>query len=195
ILLYGHNLKEWNLQCARSYISLVSQDPYLFPTTIAENIAYGRPGASLEEIIKAAQAANAHEFIVQLPEGYNTMVGERGAKLSGGQRQRIAIARAILKDAPILLLDEPGSALDVRSETLVQDALKRLMKGRTTLVIAHKLSTILGADHVLVLNHGKIMERGTHQELIEKGGLYCELYLKQLIFQDNVNLQAAEGEA
>ena len=182
ILLYGHNLKEWNLQCARSYISLVSQDPYLFPTTIAENIAYGRPGASLEEIIKAAQAANAHEFIVQLPEGYNTMVGERGANLSGGQRQRIAIARAILKDAPILLLDEATSSLDSESERLVQEALKSLMKGKTTLVIAHRLSTIENADIIYVIDEGKVVEQGKHRELLDENGLYKHLY--DLQFRD-----------
>ena len=182
IFINGKSIGEYALTELRDMISYVPQDTYLFSGTIAENIAYGRPGASLEEIIKAAQAANAHEFIVQLPEGYNTLVGERGAKLSGGQRQRIAIARAILKDAPILLLDEATSSLDSESERLVQEALKSLMKGKTTLVIAHRLSTIENADIIYVIDEGKVVEQGKHRELLDENGLYKHLY--DLQFRD-----------
>ncbi len=146
---------------------------------MAENIACGRPGADRREIEAAAKAANIHDFVITLPEGYDTTVGERGARLSGGQRQRLSLARAILRDAPILLLDEPTSALDTESEALVQEALDRLMAGRTTVVVAHRLSTIVHADRVLVLDDGRIVEAGTHQELLARGGLYEELYRRQ----------------
>jgi ABC-type multidrug transport system fused ATPase/permease subunit len=185
--LHGNSLLQSDLSTARAQMSLVSQDVYLFPTTIAENIAYGRgspsggrPGATREEVVAAAKAANAHEFIVALPKGYDTLVGERGVRLSGGERQRIALARAILKDAPILLLDEPTSALDTQSERLVEDALERFVVGRTVLVVAHRLSTIDQADEVLVLDEGRIVERGTHKALIERNGLYKKLYLRQM---------------
>lgn len=177
--LYGNNVYLSDRSAARAHISFVSQDPYLFPTTIAENIAYGRLEATREEIITAAKAACAHDFIMELPQGYDTSVGERGSKLSRGQRQRIALARAVLKNAPMLLLDEPTSALDAQSEALIKQALVHLAKERTVLVIAHRLSTIREADQVLVLDQGKIVEKGRHAELIKTGSLYKNLYLKQ----------------
>jgi ATP-binding cassette subfamily B protein len=181
INVYGKSLNDWSILSLRSMISVVSQDTYLFPATIAENISYGRPGARLEEIMAAAQAAHSHDFIMQLPQGYNTPVGECGTKLSGGQRQRISIARAILKNAPVLLLDEPTSALDTESEALVQQALNTLFNNRTVIVVAHRLSTIKNADEVLVLDQGKIAERGSHQELLAINGIYTQLYSKQII--------------
>ena len=163
----------------RQNIAYVPQETALFHRTIAENIAYARPNATREEIERAAKLANAHEFIRDLPDGYNTLVGERGVKLSGGQRQRIAIARAILKDAPILVLDEATSALDSESEALIQSALERLMKGRTSIVIAHRLSTVANLDRIVVLNDGKIAEQGTHQELLNSKGEYSKLWSRQ----------------
>jgi ABC-type multidrug transport system fused ATPase/permease subunit len=179
IRICGNDLARCSPADARTQVSLVAQEPYLFPTTIAENIGYGRLGAKRDEIVAAARMANAHSFIVEQPEGYDTEVGERASKLSGGERQRIALARAILKDAPILLLDEPTSALDAQSETLVQEALDRLMEGKSVLVIAHRLSTIRDADRVLVLDEGTIVESGTHDQLIAADTLYKRLYLVQ----------------
>ncbi len=181
----GQEIFQAGIQEARKQISLVSQETYLFPTTLAENIAYGRPGASEEEIIQAARAANADDFISALPDGYQTQVGEWGSRLSGGERQRIGLARAILKDAPILLLDEPTSALDAQSEALVQDALERLMVGRTALVVAHRLSTIRNADRIIVLDQGRIVEEGKHQELMASDTLYRRLVLKQTALEAN----------
>jgi ATP-binding cassette subfamily B protein/subfamily B ATP-binding cassette protein MsbA len=163
----------------RSQIALVLQDPFIFPMTIRENIAYGRPEATIEEVEAAAEAANAHEFITRLPDGYDSEVGERGATLSGGEKQRLSIARAFLKDAPVLILDEPTSALDARTEGLLLEALDRLMKGRMTFVIAHRLSTIRRADQIIVLEQGRIVERGNHRELVAAGGLYASLYEQQ----------------
>lgn len=185
--LYHRPLEEWSLAAARSQMAVVSQDTFLFPGAIAENISLGKPEASREEIVAAAKQANAHEFILQFPQGYDHVLTERGSNLSGGQRQRLAIARAILLDAPILLLDEATSALDTESERLVQDALDKMAASRTTLVIAHRLSTIRNADRILVLDGGKIAESGAHQQLLEQGGLYRQLYLKQ--FSD----QSVEG--
>lgn len=184
--LYGRGLGEWNLGSLRRQLALVAQDTYLFPASIAENISYGRPGVAMDEIVEAAKMANAHRFIVKLPDGYDTLVGERGNRLSGGERQRIGIARAILKDAPILLLDEPTSALDAQSESLIQEALGRFMQGRTVLVIAHRLSTIKHTDEILVLDGGRVVERGTHKGLVAQDGVYRQLYLKQFESEDVV---------
>jgi ATP-binding cassette subfamily B protein len=159
----------------RERIAIVPQDTTIFAASIHDNIAFGRPGASRDEVRAAAIAAQADEFISRLEKGYDTQVGERGVTLSGGQRQRVAIARAILKNAPILLLDEATSALDAESETLVQKALEGLMETRTTLVIAHRLATVLKADRILVLDQGRIVEEGTHQSLIRHGGIYAKL--------------------
>jgi subfamily B ATP-binding cassette protein MsbA/ATP-binding cassette subfamily B protein AbcA/BmrA len=179
VRVYGNDLGRCSPEDARAHVSFVAQESYLFPTTIGENIAYGRPESSRAEIIAAAKMANAHDFVREQPEGYDTQVGQRGTRLSGGQRQRIALARALLKDAPILLLDEPTSALDTQSEALVQEALDRLMEGRSTLVVAHRLSTIREADQVLVLDGGSIVESGTHEELIKGDTIYKKLYLRQ----------------
>ena len=179
ILIDGQNISKVTQKTLREAISYVPQESSLFHRSVYDNIAYGRPGAKKEEVLKAAKLANADEFIAKLPDGYETMVGERGVKLSGGQRQRIAIARAILKDAPILVLDEATSALDSESEALIQGALTNLMKGRTSIVVAHRLSTIAGLDEIVVLNDGKIVEQGTHVELLAKGGEYHKLWSRQ----------------
>jgi len=180
----GHDLRDLTLSSLRDHIALVTQEPFLFDDTIAANIAYGRENASEEQIIDAARAAAAHDFILALPHGYQTRVGEAGARLSGGQRQRIAIARAFLKDAPILLLDEATSALDTESEALVQQALDRLMEGRATLMIAHRLSTVRNADRIYVINAGKVAEVGTHTELVALGGIYARLARQQSLETD-----------
>ncbi|MCP4867881.1 MAG: ATP-binding cassette domain-containing protein [Proteobacteria bacterium] len=164
----------------REQVGVVAQEPILFATTVAENIRYGRPDATDEEVESAARAANAHSFVAAFPDGYSTLVGERGVRLSGGQKQRVAIARALLKDPSILILDEATSALDAESEHLVQDALARLMEGRTTMVIAHRLSTVKEADRVLVLDGGKVVQEGPHAELVETDGLYRQLVERQL---------------
>lgn len=180
ILISGQNIKGITQQTLRENIAYVPQETSLFHRSVAENIAYGKPDATPEEIQRAAKLANAHDFILNLPDGYDTLVGERGIKLSGGQRQRIAIARAILKNAPILVLDEATSALDSESEALIQDALNTLMKGRTSVVIAHRLSTVANLDRIVVLENGKIAEQGTHQELLERpGGVYHHLWARQ----------------
>jgi ATP-binding cassette subfamily B protein len=163
----------------RQQVGVVSQEPILFATTIGDNIRYGRPEATDADVMDAARAANAHEFISAFPEGYKTLVGERGVRLSGGQKQRVAIARALLKDPRVLVLDEATSALDAESEHLVQDALDRLMKGRTTVVIAHRLSTVRDADRVVVLDGGKAVQQGTHDELVAVDGLYRRLVERQ----------------
>ena len=177
--LFGADLNTWQLNAARRQMAFVSQETYLFPVSLGENIGCGKPGASQAEIEQAAQLANIHEFIAGLPDGYATNAGEWGGRLSGGQKQRIALARAILKDAPILLLDEPTSALDAESETLIQEALDRFARQRTTVVVAHRMSTIKNAGRVLVLQEGEIVEEGTHSELIARGGLYLDLYQRQ----------------
>lgn len=179
ILIDGQNVSKVTQKTLREAISYVPQESSLFHRSVYDNIAYGKPGAKKEEVLKAAKLANADEFITKLPDGYETMVGERGIKLSGGQRQRIAIARAILKDAPILVLDEATSALDSESEALIQEALNNLMKGRTSIVVAHRLSTIAGLDEIVVLNDGKIVEQGTHAELLARGGEYQKLWSRQ----------------
>ena len=181
------------IESLRRSISLVSQETGLFNTSVRDNIAYGDPAADDDAIVKAAKAAAAHDFICELPQGYDTIIGEAGLRLSGGQRQRLSIARAMLRDAPILLLDEATSSLDTQSERLVQEALKRLMAGRTTLVIAHRLSTVIDADRIYVLDTGQVVEQGTHVELLARNGLYAELSRMQLTTHDTeepVSIQA-----
>ncbi len=176
IFIDGKNIKDVTLRSLRSNIGVVAQDVYLFSGTIYDNLIYGKDGATMEEIIEAAKQAGAHDFISALPDGYNTYIGERGVKLSGGQKQRISIARVFLKNPPILLLDEATSALDNESEKLVQESLERLAKGRTTLTIAHRLTTIRNADKIIVLTEDGIAEQGSHAELMQKGGIYANMY-------------------
>jgi subfamily B ATP-binding cassette protein MsbA len=183
ITLDGHDIRDVTLKSLREQIGIVPQEPVLFGTTVLQNIAYGRLEASRAEIEEAARGANAHQFIEKLPDGYETLVGERGVKLSGGQRQRIAIARAILRNPRILILDEATSSLDNESESLVQEALDRLMKDRTTIVIAHRLTTIERANKIVVMDKGELVEEGTHADLIEQQGLYYRLYTRN--FQDD----------
>ena len=175
VTLDGHDLRALPLKFVRQQAALVMQEPFLFPVSIAQNIAFARPDATLRQIRDAAVAANADAFISRLPDGYDTVIGERGITLSGGERQRLSIARALLKDAPILILDEPTSALDAETEALLMDALERLMAGRTTFVIAHRLSTIRNADRIVLLEHGRVRETGSHDELMRGGGVYAEM--------------------
>jgi ATP-binding cassette subfamily B protein len=184
VLMDGHDVRHVNLKSLRNQIGLVLQTSLLFSATIRENIAYGRPEASEVEIVAAAQAARAHDFILGFPEGYETVVGERGVTLSGGQRQRIAIARALLMNPRLLILDDATSSVDARTEFLIQQALDTLMQGRTTFVIAQRLSTVKRADLILVLDGGHIVQRGTHAELMEAPGLYQEIYNLQLKDQE-----------
>lgn len=179
VKLDGHDIRDLTVKSLRSSMSVVNQEVMLFDDTVLENIRYGKEGATEEQIIRAAKLAEADEFISELPEKYHTKVGQNGIRLSGGQRQRIAIARAILYDAPILLLDEATSALDPISEKLIKDALAKLMKNRTSLVIAHRLSTVIHCDKIIVISNGKVVEEGKHQELLDQNGLYANLYLKQ----------------
>jgi subfamily B ATP-binding cassette protein MsbA len=175
ILIDDINIKDFKLSDLRGLMGIVSQESILFNDSVFNNITLGNENANMDEVIAAAKAANAHEFILEMNEGYNSNVGEGGGKLSGGQKQRLSIARAIYKNPPILILDEATSALDTQSEKLVQDALSQLMKNRTSIVIAHRLSTIQNADHILVLKDGEIVEQGTNQELIKKEGVYKRL--------------------
>jgi ATP-binding cassette, subfamily B, bacterial len=179
ILIDGHDIRDFTLKSLRDQVSFVLQDTLLFRGTIWENIAYGKPDAEIEDTVRAAEEANAHEFIVKMPDSYATMVGERGATLSGGQRRRIAIARAIVRDTPILILDEPTSGLDAASEKYVTEALERLMKGRTSIVIAHHLNTIRNADVIFVVKDAEVVERGTYDELLAKGGVFAGLHAIQ----------------
>ena len=180
ISINGQNINKLSFHSLRSCIATVPQDPVIFSANAMENIRYGKPEASDEQVIAAAKAAQVDEFVKRLPDGYQTFLGERGTRLSGGQRQRIAIARAILKDAPILLLDEATSALDAESEILVQEGLNAAMKNRTTLMIAHRLSTVQKADRIIVMEHGRIIEIGSPSELRDQGGLYARLAELQL---------------
>jgi len=190
ILMDGVPLTRLTRQSIRALMGVVSQDTVLLNDTVAANISYGSRGATREQVEAAAGAANAAGFIASLPNGYDTMLGERGTRLSGGQRQRIAIARALLRDPPILILDEATSALDTESERLVQQAIERLMRQRTVLVIAHRLATVRDADEIIVLEAGRVVQRGTHQELLRTGGLYRRLY--DLQFRDEEPAVAAE---
>ena len=183
VLVEGHDVRDIALKSLMKHIGIVPQETILFSGTIKSNIAYGKPDASDEEIEAAARVANAHDFIVQFGNGYDTVIGERGARLSGGERQRISIARALLKNPKILILDEATSSLDSTSERLVQDALEKLMKGRTTLVIAHRLSTITSADRIIVLGGGGIVEQGTFDELMSYNGAFAKLYSTQFDLQ------------
>jgi len=179
ISIDGHDLCDLTLDTLAAQIGMVTQESYLFNDTIRANLLYARPDATEEEMVAACQAANIHDFIADLPDGYDTVVGNRGYRLSGGEKQRVAIARVILKDPRILVLDEATSSLDSHSEALVQQALERIMQGRTSLVIAHRLSTVLSASTILVLDQGRLVEQGTHAELLTRGGLYANLYETQ----------------
>jgi subfamily B ATP-binding cassette protein MsbA len=179
ISIDGIDIRDYTLKALRSAIGVVQQDSFLFSGTIRDNILYGKPDANEAEIVAAAKAANAHSFITAMDAGYNTVLGERGVNLSGGQRQRLSIARAILKNPRILILDEATSALDTESESLVQQALDRLMQGRTSLIIAHRLSTVRNADRILAIDQGRIVESGPHDELLAKNGLYAKLVKQQ----------------
>jgi ATP-binding cassette, subfamily B, bacterial len=195
ILIDGQDIAKATQQSLRSQIAIVQQDPILFHRTLAENIAYGAPGASMAAIEQAARLANAHDFILRLPKGYGTLVGERGVKLSGGERQRVALARAFLADAPILILDEATSSLDSESEALIQEAMARLMKDRTSIVIAHRLSTVRSLDRILVFDRGEIVEQGTHGALtMRPNGIYRSLFERQVteIATEFAQISAAE---
>jgi ATP-binding cassette subfamily B protein len=184
VLVEGYDVRDVELKSLRDQIGIVLQTSLLFSATISENIAYGRPNATKEQIIAAAKAAQAHDFIMEMSDGYDTNVGERGVTVSGGQRQRIAIARALLMDPRILIMDDSTSCVDSQTEHLIQEALSTLMKGRTTFVIAQRLSTIRQADLILVMDRGRIVQRGKHEELLEEPGLYREIYDLQLRDQE-----------
>lgn len=191
--LFGKKFSDWNIEKAREQFALVSQSVFLFPESIAENVAYGRKNATFKDVVEACKRANIHEFIEKLPEKYDTLVGERGVRLSGGERQRISIARAFLKNAPILLLDEPTSAIDVGTESLIQDAIEKISVDKTVIIIAHRLSTIVKADKICVFEDGKIAEYGTHEDLLKKHGAYSELYSteEKMAEEDRIAKEAA----
>jgi ATP-binding cassette subfamily B protein len=191
ISIDGHDIRDVTLESLGQAIGMVNQEPFLFHDTIRMNLRYGAPNASDADVERAARAANIHELIASLPWGYDTVVGERGYRLSGGEKQRVAIARALLKDPAILILDEATSSVDSRTERAIQDALETLTRGRTVLAIAHRLSTVLAADIILVLDHGRVVERGTHAELLAMGGTYAALYLQQ--FEEGAAAAAGAG--
>ena len=183
VLIDSTDIRDVTLRSLRRAIAVVSQETVLFDDTVRANIAYGRPDVTEDQIIAAAESANASAFIADLPNGFDTVIGERGVRLSGGQRQRLAIARAVLKDAPILLLDEATSSVDSESEHLIQAAIWKLMQGRTVVLVAHRLSTVVGADRIYVINNGRIEESGIHNEMVNRGGLYARLYSIQPVEQ------------
>jgi subfamily B ATP-binding cassette protein MsbA len=193
LTLDGHNLRDLQVRSLRQHVAVVLQDTFLFNMSVRENLLYGKPNATEEELFAAAKAAYAHDFITEMPQGYDTEIGERGVKLSGGQRQRIALARAILADPRILILDEATSSVDAEAEYLIQQALDEVMRGRTALVIAHRLSTIRNADKIVALDGGRIREIGRHSELLQRGGLYSQLYQRQLELAVN-GTRDVEGE-
>ena len=190
VLMDGVDVRDWTVASLRSHVGLVLQDTILFSGTVLENIRMGRTDATMEEIVAAAKAAGAHEFIVQLPDGYDTQIGERGVKLSGGQKQRLAIARVFLKDPAILILDEATSALDLKSEQRVRDSLKRLAKNRTTIIVAHRLSTVTDADRIYYIDGGRVLEAGTHEELMAMDGHYARLFRIQHLDKEPVGREA-----
>jgi len=190
ILINGQDIRQVTQQSLRAAIGIVPQDTVLFNDSIYYNIAYGRPGAAREDILRAAQSAHLHHFIASLPQGYDTMVGERGLKLSGGEKQRVAIARALLKNPALLIFDEATSALDSKSERAIQDELGSIARDRTTLVIAHRLSTVVDAEQILVMDKGRIIERGTHRELLRQGGAYAQMWALQ---QQRAHSKTVEG--
>jgi ATP-binding cassette subfamily B protein len=179
ITLDGHDLRDLSQEDLRRHIGMVTQETFLFHASIRENLLYARPDASEQELAAACEAAHIHEFVSGLPEGYDTVVGERGFRLSGGEKQRVSIARALLKDPAILILDEATSSLDATSEYLIQSALEELLRGRTSLIIAHRLSTILSSDRIIVIDSGRVVESGRHEDLVARGGLYAELFEQQ----------------
>ncbi|MDP8909339.1 MAG: ABC transporter ATP-binding protein/permease, partial [Chloroflexota bacterium] len=194
ILIDGHDIRDLTLASLRRNIGAVLQETFLFSVSVRENIAYGRPGAPLEAVVAAAKAARAHDFIMAMPDGYDTKLGERGVNLSGGQKQRVAIARALLMDPRILILDDATSSVDSETEHLIQEALRELMRGRTSFVIAQRLSTVKEADQILVLKDGRVVERGTHIELLGRGGFYGEIYDLQLRDQEDVRRESLAGD-
>ncbi len=179
ITLDGHDLRDLRQDDLRQHIGMVTQETFLFHASVIENLRYAKPDATEEEIVAATRAANIHDFIAELPEGYDTVVGERGFRLSGGEKQRLSIARALLKDPAILVLDEATSSLDSTSEHLIQEALETLLRGRTAIIIAHRLSTVLGADKILVMEKGRLVQVGSHEGLVEEDGLYSQLFTRQ----------------
>jgi ATP-binding cassette subfamily B protein len=193
VLLDSHDLRELQLASLSRHIGMVTQETYLFHDTIRTNLLYAKPDATQEELGGACRAANIHDFIAGLPDGYDTIVGERGYRLSGGEKQRVAIARVVLKDPRVLILDEATSHLDSESEALIQRALERVMVGRTSLVIAHRLSTILSADQILVIDQGRVVQRGSHEALLAQGGLYRDLYEKQFLVAENSSASLANS--
>jgi ATP-binding cassette, subfamily B, multidrug efflux pump len=195
VLIDGQDVREVAINSLRSQIGIVLQETTLFSGTIRDNIAFGRPDASLDDVMAVAKAAAAHDFIMEFTQGYDTPVGERGSTLSGGQKQRIAIARALLLDPRILILDDSTSSVDLTTEFKIQQALDRLMKGRTSFVIAQRISTVLNADLILVLDRGEIVARGTHEELIESSEIYADIYTSQLIGDDAVQAPQLQNES